>query len=163
MLSGPARPASRTRADGHAPFPPTHPPPTLSDRFRCLCRFAVFVAVACRCRSRSGTQGTRAAEAKAAEEVKRARSEVEATRALLEEALREKEAAMQEKAAGYALLRTEQGKGGESDVCFYVKCGGKRGCVCPAGAAAAARFCILLDSYLARFYTMFRGVFFLLH
>lgn len=63
------------------------------------------------------TQGTQAAAAKAAEEVKRARSELEATQALLEQAVQEKEAAVQEKAAGYALLRTEQGKGGQPRVC----------------------------------------------
>lgn len=53
--------------------------------------------------------------------MKRARSELEATQTLLQEALQEKGAAVQEKAAGYALLRTEQGKGGRS-VCARVFC-----------------------------------------
>eukprot|EP00752_Nemacystus_decipiens_P011131 g9891.t1 len=56
-------------------------------------------------------QDNQAAAVKIAEEVTRARSELEATQVLLEEAVQAKEAAVQEKAAGYALLRTEQGKG----------------------------------------------------
>ncbi len=46
---------------------------------------------------------------------------------LLEEALQEKAAAVQEKAAGDALLRTEQGKGGEGP--GVRECGGVRGCI----------------------------------
>lgn len=63
------------------------------------------------------TQANQATAAKAAAEVQRARTELEATQALLEEALQEKAAAVQEKAAGDALLRTEQGRGGEGLAC----------------------------------------------